>query len=271
MQRRSKSARGWLAMALAAALGWGAAGTAQAQLKTTEPPLKHMQVDIHDQASVRTGAMIFVNQCLACHSVQGMRFDELQKLTGLSAKEVNQYLRVSNRSMLDTMISPMPPELAKGYLGVEPPDLTYEIHLRGADWLYTYLTSFYVDPDRPTGANNVVFHNVAMPNVFSGMQGLQEPVRKEGFRQGQKMPIAMGVKPLTQGSMTPAEFDATARDVVNFLQYVGTPHAPERHAIGKWVMAITALWTILMYIVYRMYWRDVKHPEGPRWWSYWKR
>lgn len=271
MQENGKRSDGFLAAVLIAVFGLAFAASAGAQIANTEPSLQHVQVDIGDSNAVRTGAMIFMNQCLACHSLQGVRFNGLAKLTNLSDKDVAQYLKISNRSMLDTIVSPMPEALAKSYFGVTPPDLTYEIHLRGADWLYTYFTSFYLDPDRPTGANNVVFHNVAMPNVFSGMQGLQEPVEEEGFRQGQRAPIAMGVKPLTQGSMSSDQFNTTAKNLVTFIQYVGEPHTPERHAIGRWVMIITALWTILMYIVYRLYWRDVVRPHGPRWWTYWKR
>lgn len=270
MQGKSKRSPGFWMAALLALSGLGFAASAIAQPADTEPPLKHVQINTGDTNAVRTGAMIFMHQCLACHSLKGERFNGLAKLTDLNSKEVAEYLKISNRSMLDTIESPMPEALAKSYFGVAPPDLTYEIHLRGADWLYTYFTSFYVDPSRPTGANNVVFHNVAMPDVFSDMQGLQEPVMEEGYRQGQRTPIAMGVKAVSKGSMTPEQFDTVAKDLVTFIQYVGEPHAPERHAIGRWVLVITALWTILMYIVYRLYWRDVVRPHGPRWWTYWK-
>lgn len=257
--------------ALLAIAGIGLAGTAFAQLKTTQPPLRHVQINIADKAAVRTGAMYFTHQCLACHSMQGMRFSELAAPTGLTDKDVEQFLKISNQRMLQTIVSPMPEKLAKGYFGVTPPDLTDEIYLHGPDWLYTYLTSFYVDPDRPTGANNVVFHNVAMPDVFAGMQGLQSPVMRPGFRLGKRMPVAVGVKPLTAGRMTPAQFDAMAKDLVTFIDYAGHPHQQESHAIGMWVLIATAIWTILAYILYRLFWRDVARPHGPRWWSFWKR
>lgn len=271
MQRPSRRPTDLLAAASLTLAALMFAGNALAQPADTQPPLAYVQIDVHDVQAVRTGALVFMNQCLACHSLQGERFEGLAKLTGLSQQEVARTLKISSRSMLDTIETPMPAALAKSYFGVTPPDLTYEIHLRGADWLYTYFSSFYVDPERPSGANNVVFHNVAMPNVFAAMQGLQQPVTQEGFRQGQRMPIAVGVKPLTRGSLSPQQFDAVARDLVTFIEYVGEPHQFERHAIGRWVLVITALWTILMYVVYRLYWRDVVRPHGPRWWSYLKR
>lgn len=271
MYGSGKTFRLHLAGALLSVVGVTLAGTAFAQLKTTQPPLKHVRINMNDKAAVRTGAMYFTHQCLACHSMQGMRFVELAAPTGLTEKEVEKYLKISNHRVLETIVSPMPAALAKSYFGVVPPDLTDEIYLRGPDWLYTYLTSFYVDPKRPTGANNVAFHNVAMPDVFAGLQGLQSPVMKPGFRLGKAMPVAVGVKPLTQGSMTPAQFDAMAKDLVTFIDYAGHPHQQESHAIGLWVLVATAVWTILAYLTYRLFWRDVVRPHGPRWWSYWKR
>lgn len=237
----------------------------------TKPPLKHMHVDLKDKAALRTGAMYFMHQCMACHSLQGARFSELAPALGLTKKQIQASINISRRGFLDTIVSPMPPAFAKSYLGVAPPDLTDETNLRSIDWLYTYFTSFYVDPSRPTGVNNVAFHNVAMPDVFAGLQGLQSPVTRPGYRYGQKVPIAVGVKPLTQGSMSPAQFDHMARDLVAFLYYMGHPHQQQSHAIGFWVLIITAFWTILVYLMYRLFWRDIDRPHGPRWWSYWKR
>ena len=37
---------------------------------------------------------------------------------------------------------------------VPPPDLTVIARERGADWLYTYLRTFYRDPKTVTGWNN---------------------------------------------------------------------------------------------------------------------
>ena len=57
--------------------------------------------------------------------------------------------------------------------GVAPPDLTNVARVRGADWLYTYMRTFYEDPSRPYGVNNKVFDSVGMPNVLVGLQGRQ--------------------------------------------------------------------------------------------------
>jgi len=244
---------------------------ASAQHKNTQPPLKHLSVNVNDVAALRTGTMYFMQQCFSCHSLQGVRFEELERSLDLNRSQLHDMLNVAGSGVYDTLTSPMPADLAKAYLGAEPPDLTYEVNRRSADWIYTYLTSFYLDSSRPTGVNNVMIHNVAMPDVFAEMQGLQTPVMEMGYRYGQHTKIATGVKPLTPGSMTPAEFDQMARDITTFLYSVGNPHEQQRHEIGAWLLALLGALTILTYLIYRNYWRSVVRPAGPRWWSYWRR
>jgi len=49
----------------------------------------------------------------------------------------------------------------KAWFGAAPPDLSVIARARGADWLYTYLRTFYRDPKTTSGWNNLVFPNVA--------------------------------------------------------------------------------------------------------------
>lgn len=237
----------------------------------TQPPLKSMHVDLHDKAALRTGALYVMHQCTACHSLQGTRYAELAAPLGLTRKQVESSFMPADLHVFDTIASAMPEAFAKKFFGTAPPDLTVISRRRSVDWLYTYLTSFYVDPSRFTGANNVVVHNVAMPDVFAHLQGLQKPIPKMGYRNGTRTKVAIGVVPLTRGSMTPAQFDHMARDIVDFLYYLGHPHQQQSRAIGLWVLIVFAVLSVLMYLVYRLYWRRVKHAPGGRWWQYWKR
>lgn len=252
-------------LALAGASVARAAGT-----KTTKPPLRHMTVNLSDQAALRTGALEFMHRCVACHGIQGTRFVELAGPLGLTRKQVQRFLNPTGRRVQQTIATAMPEALAKKFFHTAPPDLTMIAKRRSADWLYTYLTSFYVDPSRPTGVNNVVVYNVAMPDVFAALQGLQSPVKRMGWRFGSRTKVAVGVKPLSGGTMTPAEFDRTARDIVSFLYLVAHPHEQERYALGPWVLGLLGLFTVLTYILYRVYWRRVVRPEGPHWWHYWR-
>ena len=248
-----------------------ASASACAGTQTTQPPLKHMSVNLKDKAALRTGALYFMQRCAACHSMQGMRLSELERPLGLGKKEIQKYLNTTGRHPLLTMISSMPDAVAKKFLSKAPPDLTVIARARSVDWLYTYLTSFYLDPSRPTGANNVAFYNVAMPDVFADLQGLQAPVKKAGYRYGSPAKIAVGVRQIAPGAMSPEQFDGAAKDIVDFLYYAAHPHQRESRAIGSWVLGLLAALMILSYLLYRAYWRRVVPPEGGRWWSYWKR
>lgn len=243
-----------------------AAGT-----KTTKPPLRQMTVNLSDKAALRAGALEFMHRCVSCHSLQGARFVEFAEPLGLTRKEVQHYLNPTGRRAQQTIVSAMPTTLAKTFLHTPPPDLTMIAKRHDVDWLYTYLTSFYVDPTRPTGVNNVVVYNVAMPDVFAELQGLQSPVMRMGWRFGSRKQIAVGVKPLTHGAMSPAQFDATARDMVSFLYLVAHPHEQERDALGPWVLGLLGLLAISSYLLYRAYWQRVVRPQGPHWWRYWRR
>ncbi|MGH8318496.1 MAG: cytochrome c1 [Steroidobacteraceae bacterium] len=248
----------------------GASAAWAAGTQTSQPPLRHMTVDLNDQAALRTGALQVMTRCVSCHGVQGSRYVELAGPLGLTTKQVQRFLDPSGRRLPQTIVTAMPPQLAKLFFHTVPPDLTVIAKRYSADWLYTYLTSFYLDPTRPTGVNNVVVYNVAMPDVFAGLQGLQSPVKKLGLRFGSRKEVAVGVKPLTAGTMSPAQFDRTARDIVSFLYLLAHPHQQERHAIGPWILGLFGLLSALSYALYRLYWRQVVRPHGPRWWHYWR-
>ena len=49
----------------------------------------------------------------------------------------------------------MPAADAANWFGKTPPDLSLMARARGADYMYQLFKTFYVDPTRPTGANNL--------------------------------------------------------------------------------------------------------------------
>lgn len=228
-----------------------------ASMRTTQPPLRHMTVNLNDRAALRTGALYVMHRCTACHSIQGERFSSLVRPLGLNDKDVQLYLNDTGRRIHQPIVSAMPAKLMKKFVAITPPDLTVIAKRRSVNWLYTYLTSFYLDPSRPTGVNNVAFHNVAMPDVFAGLQGMQRPVMKEGWRYGQKARVAVGVHQVTAGAMTHRQFDAVARDIVSFLYLIAHPHQQERQALGPWILGLFGLLAIISYLLYKAYWKRV--------------
>ncbi len=255
-------------LAISAAL-FAVIATCYAQVRMTRPVLMHMHVDLGDRAALRTGALYFASQCEACHSIQGTRLVELAGMLHLGRAQILANLDTGKTSYFQPVVSAMPAGIARKFFGkTQPPDLTVIAKRHAPDWLYTYLNSFYLDPSRPTGANNVVFHNVSMPDVLATFQGLQAPIRKMGYRYGKKTLVAAGVKPVAAGAMSPQQFHAMTRDIVTFLYAVAHPHQQQRQAIGNWVLIGLAVLTVLSFLLYKTYWRRVVPPQGGRWWTY---
>ena len=252
-------------LALTAGLVASFGGVARSSVATTQAPLRPITVNLQDKAALRNGALYTLHMCVACHSLQGVRNSSLRKILRMSRTRYEKVIGTNGSHYHDTITSTMPSGVIDAFVKILPPDLTVIARRRSPAWLYTYLTSFYVDPSRPSGVNNTVRYNVAMPDVFAPMQGLQKPVMVAGLRFGSPAQVAVGVQPLTQGSMSRAQFDRTARDIVDFLYAVGHPHEQERARLGPWILGLFLALSVLTYLIYRLYWRRVITSEE-RWW-----
>jgi ubiquinol-cytochrome c reductase cytochrome c1 subunit len=222
------------------------------------PVLDHAPVDLNDKASLQHGAAIFVNNCLSCHTASLMRYQRLEDL-GLSAQQIEKNLLFTTDKIGDTMSPPLDPNVSKAAFGVVPPDLSLIARSRSPDWLYTYLRSFYRDPNSKTGWNNTVFPNVAMPNVLWHYQGRQ--VRKVTTRvdenTGDKIETATLV--LDQpGTMDRLQYDRYVADLVNYLTWMGEPAQTARRSWGIVTMFFLAIFFVFAWLLKREYWKDVR-------------
>jgi ubiquinol-cytochrome c reductase cytochrome c1 subunit len=218
--------------------------------------LESANVDPLDKASLQRGATTFVNYCLNCHSASFMRYSRMIPDLGLTEEEITKNLMFASSKIGSTMEVAMPRDQSKGWFGTTPPDLSVITRARSPDWVYTYLKSFYVDPSRPFGVNNVVFKDVGMPHVLWELQGYPEPVIEEGHG-GHK--IVKGVKVVNPGHLTPEKFDETVHDLVNFMTYMGEPSILERLRLRPWVMLFLVLFAGIAYLLKKEYWRDIHH------------
>jgi ubiquinol-cytochrome c reductase cytochrome c1 subunit len=231
--------------------------------------LKKVHSNLCDKASLQRGAQVYMNYCVGCHSLQYVRFKEMAKDLGIVDKNglvleqlANESLNfISDKINQPIVVAPSKKEMEK-WFGVPPPDLSLVTRVRGKDWIYTYLQSFYTDPKRPWGVNNMVFPDVAMPNVLEWLQGSQEPVYKSiSLRDEHNNPYEKQVidhlSLKTAGTLTAQEFDQTITDVVNFLDYVGEPHKLQRERMGVWVLLFLVIFTLFAYLLKREYWKDV--------------
>lgn len=251
------------------------------------PRLQTAPINSHDLVSLQNGAKVFVNYCLNCHSAGYMRYNRLQDL-GLNEQQIRDNLVFTGVKVGELMQTAMDKKDAKEWFGVAPPDLTVTTRSRsssagsGADWIYSYLRSFYCDPSRPTGWNNLVFANVGMPHALwqlSGQQQLHEEVfesehaakaaliASKGVAQLEeshemkdgKMAERFVLKTLTAGggAMSQREYDRTVTDLVNYMNYMAEPARLERRQIGFYALLLLGLLFILVFALKKSYWKDV--------------
>ena len=208
-------------------------------------------VNTADNASLQRGAESFVNYCLTCHGASFMRYNRHRDI-GFTNEEILSKLVFTGQKVGDLMESAMRKKEGEEWFGVVPPDLSVIARSRGADWLYTYLRAFYRDDSTVTGWNNLVFDRAAMPHVLYQLQGEQKLIVKTSDKGEQKTLVLD-----KQGEMTKAEFDNFVGDLVNYLVYLGEPHANVRKELGLTVMAFLLGMLILSYALKREYWKDI--------------
>jgi ubiquinol-cytochrome c reductase cytochrome c1 subunit len=218
----------------------------------------HLQssgADLTDKHSLQRGAGLFMNYCSGCHSLAMQRYSRLAEDLELSPELVEQYLIRGDSKIGENIRTGIPAAQGQAWFGKAAPDLSLIARAKagGADWVYTYLKSFYIDESRPIGWNNALFPNVSMPNVLWELQGIQRPVYEgHGIEQHiTKLELA------TPGRQDGREFDQSARDIANFLQYVAEPEGIRRESTGVWVVLFLAFFTFLAYLLKVEYWRDV--------------
>jgi ubiquinol-cytochrome c reductase cytochrome c1 subunit len=226
-----------------------------------EIKLDHAPINGEDRASLQSGARHFVNYCLNCHSAGYMRYNRLEDI-GLNKQQILDNLVFTGAKVGDLMKISMDPKEAKSWFGVAPMDLTVIARSRaseagsGADWLYTYLRSFYRDAERPTGWNNTVFANVGMPHALWELQGEQvlaeHKVQGEGY-----MKTEMVLKLDKPGKLSKIEYDYMVADLVNYMVYMAEPVRNDRKTIGMFVLIALFLMFFLVYALKKEYWKDV--------------
>ncbi|MCJ8320232.1 MAG: cytochrome c1 [Colwellia sp.] len=202
--------------------------------------------DLTDKESLKRGFDSYVNYCLGCHELQYQRYSRTFEDLGIDIEEGTAKYLLNGQKPGEHIKNAMPAEEAAKWFGSAPPDLTLIARLKpGPDYIYTYLRSFYVDEARPFGVNNTVFKDVGMPHVLQTLQGIRT-LDDDGH-----------LTPATGGTMTAEEYDAFARDLANFFEYVGEPNKLERESLGYWVIGFLCILFILSYLLKKEYWRDV--------------
>ena len=220
-------------------------------------PLDKAEYDLSDKASLQRGAATFMNYCAGCHSTQYQRYNRVAADIGIPDDLMKENLVFTGAKIGDLMKSAMSEKDAARWFGAPPPDLTLVARVRGADWTYTYLRSFYVDETRPFGVNNAVFPSVGMPHVLEPLQGTPRAEFKTHTLDGVEMQQVVSIKSDGNGEMNNEEYDQTVLDLVNFLVYSAEPVQQERERMGFWVLGFIAIFFIFTVLLKKEFWRDV--------------
>lgn len=262
---------GLLASNLSAA-GGAACGNYLSEDGLTKGECDKAYVDATDKPSLQRGAQIYMNYCLGCHSLKYARYKKVSEDLEIPLDMFKDNLIFGDQKMGDLIQVGMNPKEAKEWFGNTPPDLTLEAGLRGPDWVYTYLKSFYIDESRPLGVNNKVYENVGMPHVLVDLQGTPQSVCRQvsfvaengGIRQdpltGERLTQEqcgfLEVEAGT-GQLNPEEFDEAMLDLTNFLAYMTDPMKTERESIGTYTLLYLFIFTMLSYLLYREFKKDL--------------
>jgi len=226
-------------------------------------PLDKAPVKTNDLASLQNGAKLFVNYCLNCHSAAFMRYNRLKDI-GLTEQQIKDNLLFATDKIGDTMKSNIDPKQAKEWFGGVPPDLTLIARSRaghggtGADYLYTYLRTYYRDPTKATGWNNLAYPNVGMPHVLYQLQGEREPIFETVSAHGHETQVFKGWKQITPGTMTPLQYDQAVGNLVGYLQWMAEPAQNTRVRVGVWVLLFLAVFTVFAWRLNAAFWKNVR-------------
>jgi ubiquinol-cytochrome c reductase cytochrome c1 subunit len=221
---------------------------------------------LHDQAALQRGAKLFVNYCLNCHSASYMRFNRLRDI-GLTEDQIRNNLLFTTEKVGDVMKASIDARQAKEWFGAAPPDLTVIARSRagegfsGADYLYTYLRTYYQDETKATGWNNLAFPSVAMPHVLWELQGVRKAVFEEqhdAHDHSKTVHVFKGFEQVSPGQLTPLQYDNAVGDLVAYLQWMGEPAQGLRVRLGVWVLLFLAVFMVIAWRLNAAFWKDVK-------------
>jgi len=240
--------------------------------------LDEAHVNTKDKASLQNGAKLFVNYCLSCHSASYARYNRVAKDLDIPEALLKENLMFTTEKTGDLMTTTMSASDSKRWFGVTPPDLTLVSRVRKPDWVYTYLRAFYADDSSPSGWNNSLFKNVAMPHALYELQGVQRLLSDEevealvahssdadhnsdGHHDADENHYAnvadAKFELVHPGKLTPKEFDQAMLDLTNFLVYLAEPAQLQREKIGIFTLLFLIILMGLAFLLKKEFWRDV--------------
>ena len=221
--------------------------------------LEESRIDPDNISSLQRGARNFMNYCSGCHSAKYVRFKTIGKYLELSEDQLIDNLMFNAEKTFETINVSMRPSDSERWFGKTPPDLSLMARSSGADYIYNFLQSFYIDPDSPTGVDNTVLAGTSMPHVLWELQGYQKAIfTMQEDADGNISEHFGGFEQVTTGSMSAEDYDAFVRDTTNFLAYISEPIRSDRRKLGVWVLMFLFFFWIIASMLKKQIWKDVK-------------
>lgn len=246
-----------LALAAPGAFAASAAPTAEGGGYGSDWRSWQADTQVGNLASLQRGARNFFSYCAGCHSLKYVRYSRLAQDLAIPLEMLERYLIPPGDRATDYVLTAMPQADAEAWFGIAPPDLSLIVRARGADHVYQFLRTFYVDPSKPTGANNLVLEGTAMPHVLADLEGLKRAVFTNVEHGGVTQRAFRQFEEVTPGRMNAQEYATFVRDIVTFLDYASEPTQLQRRGLGVWVVLFLLVFTWLAWLLKREYWRDV--------------
>jgi len=217
--------------------------------------------EVGNISSLQRGARNFSNYCLGCHSLKYLRWSRLGADLKIPTPLLIANLIPAGARPADYIQTSLRAEDGIAWFGKEPPDLSLMARARGVDYLYRFLETFYVDPTRATGTNNLALDSAAMPAVLADLEGVKAAVYRNVKVAVDGIPTVQKVfdhfTSLAPGQLNQAQYDAFVRDTVNFLDYAGEPAQVARRNLGVWVVLFLLVFTGIAWLMKNEYWKDV--------------
>jgi ubiquinol-cytochrome c reductase cytochrome c1 subunit len=217
--------------------------------------------DVDNIQSLQRGARNFINYCSGCHSAEYVRYNTIARDLDLTEDQLVNNLMFNAERTFETIVASMPGKDAERWFGSQPPDLSLRARAKGTDYIYNLLKSFYLDPNSPTGVDNLVLSGTSMPHVLWELQGYQKAVYVDepvAGQDGVTRRVFKNFEVVSAGTMSAAEYDEFVRDTVNFLEYIGEPERSVRRTVGVWVIIFLIFFLILSSMLKKQIWKDVE-------------
>lgn len=220
-----------------------------------------------DVTALQSGARTFANYCLNCHNAAFMRYNRLRDI-GLTETQIKSNLMFATDKVGDVMKVSLDPKNAKEWLGVVPPDLTLIARSRsaagqgtGADYLYTFLRTYYRDETKATGWNNLAYPNAAMPHILWEWQGQRAAKfvdEADPHDASKTVHRFVGFEQLTPGTMSQLDYDNSVADLVAYLNWMAEPAQSTRTRLGVWVLLFLSVFVVIAWRLNASFWKDIK-------------